>query len=43
MMLGAPFDPRLYDIDTAYFNPFYSCLMTTDHVEWFAAKVSIMI
>lgn len=40
LMMGAPFNPRLYDIDTAYFHPLYGCLMTDDHVEWFASKVS---
>lgn len=43
LMMGAPFNPRLYDIDTAYFHPLYGCLMTDDHVEWFASKVSSTI
>lgn len=43
VIMGSPFNPRFYDRDTAYFDPFYSCLMTNDHVEWFAAKVSGII
>lgn len=43
-MMSAPFNPRDYDDDgTTYFDPFYSCVMTRDHVEWFARKVSTVM
>lgn len=43
VIMSSLFNPRFYDKDTAYFDPFYSRIMTSDHVEWFAVKVSSMI
>lgn len=43
VIMGAPFFPELYDAQTAYWDPFFSCLMTNDHVEWFASKVSAVV
>lgn len=39
--LSAPFDPDVHDPSTVCFDPLTMQLLADDHVEWFAAKVSV--